>query len=238
MFIFSLEVILETQLEKGIKGTINKQIREHLLKAGKKADFKQSDFIFKEGDESNHVYIILSGEVEILVTDSNGSLNIIETLKEGDIFGEMGMFLQDKRTASVRAKSNLETVFFTKTEFLKAISKVPEFNFNVMNTLASRLYKANKKVIEMQQFKDILSVCIFIKYEVKVSRENPLATLDALDVSSKINIHISQLLKVLFKLEKEKIIVNLDVNDSLSPSFNINYTKLDDIIKRTAYLKI
>jgi hypothetical protein len=92
--------------------------------------------------------------------------------------------------------------------------------------------------VEVFQFKDIISVCIFIKYEVKVSRDNPLAKLDALDVSNKINLHISQLLKVLFKLEKDKIIINLDVNDTLSPTFNINYQKLDELIRKTAYLDI
>lgn len=229
---------MEEQLEKGIKGTINNQIKDHLLKSGKKSDFNQSDLIFKQGDTSDHVYIILSGDAEILSEDQNGSMNIIGTLKEGDIFGEMGLFLQDKRTATIRAKSNLETVFFTKNDFLKAISKIPEFNFNVMNTLAKRIDSSNKKIVEIQKFKEILSVCLYIKYENNVTKENPLAKMDALDVSGKLNMHISQVLKVLFMLEKESIIMNLNMEDSFVPAFNIHLPKLDEIILKTAYMDI
>lgn len=229
---------MELQLEKGIKGTINKQIKDHLLKSGKKVNFNQSDFIFKQGDVSDHVYIILSGEVDILSEDKKGSLNIIETLTEGAIFGEMGMFINDQRTATVRAKTNLETVFFSKIEFLKVISKIPEFNFNVMKTLASRIDISNKRIVEIQQFKEIISVCLFLRYEVKVTKEKPIAKVDALELAERVNMHISQILKVLFKLEKDSIIMNLDMEDSFLPRFNIHLQKLDEFIMKTAYSNI
>jgi CRP-like cAMP-binding protein len=226
-----------SELKNKMKNNITEEIKIKLIKAGKTKIFQPNSFIFKENDTSDLIYIIIEGECEVLIKDKANSLKTIETLQEGDIFGEMGLFLGDKRSASVKTKTLVETAYFKDEEFLKAISKIPEFNFTVMNTLVERLNKSNKKIIELQNYKEINSVCIFLLDETGIN-ENDEIKFNALDISFKLNIHIGQLIKVLFILENEKIISNLNIKDSFQPQLKVNREFLKNFLINNAYKKI
>jgi len=74
-----------------------------------KAHFQPGDYIFKEGDPSTSFYIIESGEVEVLRTSpESGKDTLLAVLGQGDFFGEMALLENRNRSASVRARTNVE----------------------------------------------------------------------------------------------------------------------------------
>ncbi len=65
-------------------------------------DFEDGRLVFREGAPGDWVYVVLSGSVEIFKT-VDGKEIVIEVLKEGEIFGELGFLGRIKRTAGARA---------------------------------------------------------------------------------------------------------------------------------------
>jgi cAMP-dependent protein kinase regulator len=83
----------------------------------------QGEFVFKEGDSGDSIYIINSGEVEIISRDRRGNDVVLSTLKEGDFFGEFGFFSNARREASVRAKSPASLLEIVKKDITDIIER-------------------------------------------------------------------------------------------------------------------
>ena len=64
--------------------------------------FKPGDVIFKDGEEGRMAYIVQTGEVEIIKTIYDKE-NILGTIGDGGIFGEMALIDSKPRMASARA---------------------------------------------------------------------------------------------------------------------------------------
>ncbi len=80
--------------------------------------FPPGDFVFKTGDPAMDFYAIEKGEVEILgPPDSSGKQDILAILGPGDFFGEGALHSGHSRTASVRARTDLELVALGKNVF-------------------------------------------------------------------------------------------------------------------------
>ena len=78
--------------------------------------YNDGQIIFKEGSSGDWVYIIISGSVEISKTVGNEKY-IIEILKEGEVFGELGFIGGIKRTATAKALG-VTTLGIIDREFL------------------------------------------------------------------------------------------------------------------------
>jgi CRP-like cAMP-binding protein len=71
------------------------------------------DTLFREGDEARAMFVVLSGEVEVLKRSSNGVDARVAVLGPGDWFGEMGVVDIQPRSATVRALAPSRLVRFT-----------------------------------------------------------------------------------------------------------------------------
>ncbi len=81
-----------------------------LVRASHWDTYSPGQAIIREGDADNSFYIILSGQVQILKND-----RLIETLGEGDCFGEMGFLYSTERTATVKAKTDVSLIRVNKS---------------------------------------------------------------------------------------------------------------------------
>jgi CRP-like cAMP-binding protein len=61
------------------------------------------DFAFKEGEPGDEVFVVLSGELEVLKRSQSGEQSRVAMLGPGDWFGEMSVIDVQPRSASVRA---------------------------------------------------------------------------------------------------------------------------------------
>lgn len=98
------------------------------------AKFEPGDIIFSAGDKGDKMYVIRSGEVEIL---RDG--HVVETLAPGGIFGEMALIDGSPRAATARAKTACDVAPITEKSFLFLVHETPFFAIAVMRTLAERL---------------------------------------------------------------------------------------------------
>lgn len=93
-------------------------LRLHIARAG--------EVIFKEGDEPDSMYFIVSGEVEI---NKYGKLI---TANGGDFFGEIGVLYKNARMATVTAKTYVELLQLDIHDLEHFLESHPEFRKRIL----------------------------------------------------------------------------------------------------------
>ena len=87
-----------------------------------------------EGDRGREFFVLLKGEAE--VTKGGQRIN---TMKEGDFFGEIALVTKMPRTASVTATSDVDVLVITERAFDSLLKKSPEISRSVAEALAERV---------------------------------------------------------------------------------------------------
>lgn len=107
--------------------------------------FKDGDYIFKEGSYGDWIYVILSGQVEISKY-CRGQKVIVETLKEGDVFGEMSFVDKTPRSASAIAKGNVSLGIVDRDLLDHEYNKLSQDMRMVFRALVKRLRETTAKI--------------------------------------------------------------------------------------------
>jgi CRP-like cAMP-binding protein len=106
-----------------------------------KVSLRSGEFLFREGDEADALYIVSRGTLRI----ASGS-TVYEVIHAGDIVGEMAMVDQGSpRSASVIAGTYAELVKVDASDFLTLVSAAPDFALMVMRVMARRLRLMNQR---------------------------------------------------------------------------------------------
>jgi CRP/FNR family cyclic AMP-dependent transcriptional regulator len=103
------------------------------------ARFAAGDVIFAEGDKGDAMYVVRNGEVTV---ERGG--RVMETVRGGDIFGEMALIDGAPRSATARAKTDCEVAPINEKTFLFLVHETPFFAIAVMRTLVGRLRHMNE----------------------------------------------------------------------------------------------
>ena len=102
--------------------------------------FHDDEIICHEGEESNFLYYIVSGKLNILYNDK-----IVAYLTPADIFlGEMSFLLNNKRSATVKSDGTSKLLKISKQDFLNAIKKNPHYGIFLARLLAQRIDRLNQ----------------------------------------------------------------------------------------------
>ena len=91
-------------------------------------------YIFHEGDQSSEMYVILDGQVDIIVGDK-----IVETVDPGGVFGEMALIGPAPRSGSAVARFDATLVPVDNRRFQILVQQTPYLSIHVMGVLADRL---------------------------------------------------------------------------------------------------
>ncbi len=96
------------------------------------------DSLFREGEKGDKMYVLLEGEMEILLGDF-----VLETAGQGALIGEMALIDDSPRTASAIAKTPCRLAEIDRRRFHFLIQQHPQFATHVMKELADRLRHMN-----------------------------------------------------------------------------------------------
>lgn len=116
-----------------------------------------NEVVFYEGTQERDIYLILSGKVRIV-----GKVEIDEQrrikpgfgeLSQGDVFGELALFDDEPRSATVTAISDIELAVIDGVALLRFLDDHPEIGYPVIkeliSTLVLRMRKANQKIFSL-----------------------------------------------------------------------------------------
>jgi CRP/FNR family transcriptional regulator, cyclic AMP receptor protein len=87
----------------GLFGAMSDEVLTHLTSSLSVLTPSAGDVVFREGDEASDMYVVISGEVEILKRSKRGVDARVALLGPGDWFGEMSIVDVQPRSATVRA---------------------------------------------------------------------------------------------------------------------------------------
>lgn len=116
-------------------------------------EYKAGEDIFKEKSIETSMFLIIRGNVEILITKSNGLEDLITILSINDFFGEMAFITGEPRSATARARVPSRLLKIDYRDFINS-SKIPEFSktkfvMNISSKLALRLTKLNNDYLRL-----------------------------------------------------------------------------------------
>lgn len=97
-------------------------------------DLKAGKEMATEGDRGREFFVLLKGEAD--VTKGGQKIN---TMKEGDFFGEIALVTKMPRTATVIATSDVDVLVITEQAFDNLLKKSPEIGRGVAEALAERV---------------------------------------------------------------------------------------------------
>jgi len=92
------------------------------------------ELIIKKGDIAGEMYLMCRGTVEVI----DGQGKVVNTIKDGGFFGEVGILMSQPRTASVRAKTLCDLFVLEKADFSRILREQPQFAERVMKVAKER----------------------------------------------------------------------------------------------------
>ena len=131
--------------QSSISSTLRLTTIRYLMDFGERISFQAGEMVFHEGDACQQVYIILSGEAEIIKNDIHGNGSVIATAQQGSVFGEMGLFLDLRRSGSVMAKTPLTLIALKNDDFIGALQQFPDLSLRLFKSLSLKLDSANTR---------------------------------------------------------------------------------------------
>jgi hypothetical protein len=131
-------------------GLSNEEL-DQIAALGQFHEVKQNELIVRQGDPCDAVYFILAGELRarLIVGVVDRMDKTLSRMGAGEFFGELGMFLRNKRTADVIAETPCHLFRLTTNAFDLLIKQIPALGsvvlFNIASTMARRIADDNHR---------------------------------------------------------------------------------------------
>ena len=117
---------------------------DRLMAALEVVNLKSGDMLFREGDVPEHLFIMVSGELEINMGSGTGNELVLNVLREGEYFGEMGLIMPGgRRTAGARARGDVVLLSMSRNRFGELLQTHPLLANAMVSVLSQRLDNTN-----------------------------------------------------------------------------------------------
>lgn len=111
---------------------------------------KANDILFKEGDESDSLYVVKKGRLSVFKAKGSSEIELAE-VGPGQMIGEMAFFDHKPRSASIRAVSDAEVIELPFKALQAQYESFPEWLKAIVKTISDHLREANKKIKSLEQ---------------------------------------------------------------------------------------
>lgn len=109
----------------------SRQTLEELSELFVASHFTEGQYVFHHGDPGEHFYVIARGCVQVLVPDGD-DMRVVNTLRDGDFFGEIALLRDVPRTASIVAWADTWCLSLSSQHFLRIMQTEPELHARVI----------------------------------------------------------------------------------------------------------
>jgi len=111
-------------------------------------DYPAGETVIKEGEAGETMYLVIEGEVSVIKERGEASEDEMELAKigAGDYFGEMALFEDSVRSASIRTDQKSRFLVLHKQEFTEIVREYPQIALSICKALSGRLRELHKKV--------------------------------------------------------------------------------------------
>lgn len=118
--------------------------------------FEPGQIVFREGDASDTCYIVRAGRARAVREHPDGRTITLATFGSGDIFGELAMFEDELRSATVEAVQRTSVVAVLGPDMRRLMAEHPEISIRLVVALGRRLRETNERLAK-QSFQTVQS---------------------------------------------------------------------------------
>jgi CRP/FNR family cyclic AMP-dependent transcriptional regulator len=108
--------------------------------------FPKGAIVINEGDEAGTLFVIVSGAVKAYLSDENGKEAILSTQGPGEYFGELALFDDTPRSASVAATEPCTLMVLQKSVVQEAVRSDPDIALKLLKGMAGRVRRLTENV--------------------------------------------------------------------------------------------
>lgn len=214
---------------------LNEETTRFLLNYGRRIEYPPGETIVREGEDCNEIYILLNGSANVIKNDAAGHNNIIASVGKGSIIGEMGIFLDLKRSATITAETAVTAIRLSNDTFIRAIQDFPAIPLRLLRSLSSKLHEINQKLVASRHSHHMLYLGLRLQ---ELHRQHPegehLHSLNLAAVAEHAGLLPLDLTNALLDYQRLGIVKNLQLQHGRIATFILRPEPLQDFIERAA----
>jgi CRP/FNR family cyclic AMP-dependent transcriptional regulator len=109
------------------------------------AKISRGQFIFLQEDLAEKVYLVRSGQISIILESLDGRKLVINEMRPGDFFGEVGPLTSQPRSSSAIARTDGELLLIPRPAFLRVLDSEPTLVRRLLELTAARLRESSER---------------------------------------------------------------------------------------------
>jgi CRP/FNR family cyclic AMP-dependent transcriptional regulator len=129
---------------------------ERIAEVAVPRQFEPGQVVFREGDASDTCYVVREGHARAIRTHGDGRTITLATFGPGDIFGELAMFEDERRSATIEAIEPTSVVGVLGPDMRRLMKEHPEIAARLVIALGRRLREMNER-LSRQSFQTVQS---------------------------------------------------------------------------------
>ena len=106
----------------------------------------KGSILFKEGDDGEHLYVIIDGKLKLGTSSGDGRENLLSILGPGEMFGELSLFDPGPRTSTATAVTDAKLLSLSHVKVIPWLKQNPEVSLQLLTRLSQRLRRTNEAV--------------------------------------------------------------------------------------------
>lgn len=119
---------------------------ERLALAARERSYPKNSVIVFEDDPGDALFVVVSGQVKVVLTAEDGREVILSVRDAGDFFGEMSLIETEPRSAHVIAMEDARLLVLRREDFQKCLGEIPQIAVGLLRAMCRRLRQADDKI--------------------------------------------------------------------------------------------
>ena|SRR5579875_1814427 len=127
--------------------------------------YEAGEVVFREGDRSDTCYVVRLGHCRAIREHPGGRTLTLATFGPGEIFGELALFEEERRSATVEATEHLQVVGILGADMRRVLQEHPQIAMRLLVALGRRLRETNERLAR-QSFQTVQSRVAAVLYQL------------------------------------------------------------------------
>ncbi len=136
----------QTLLQVPLFADLSAEDISRVSQATRQKTYPQGSVIVFEDDPGDALYVVVTGQVKVVLIGEDGREVILSLLRKGDFFGEMALIDNQPRSAHVIAMEDSKLLVLHRDDFRRCLAETPRIALGLLQQLSRRLRSADNKI--------------------------------------------------------------------------------------------
>jgi CRP-like cAMP-binding protein len=123
--------------------------QNRLIEVGQPASFTADQFLIRDGDSSQDVFLINDGLAKVVKSSMEGRVTFVALRGPGCLVGELSMLVPSPRSASVQAVADTSATRFSFDQFRRLLVETPELTVAMLSDVSAKLQEATDQIHDL-----------------------------------------------------------------------------------------